>query len=209
MVRKKKGKVRRTPSGRLTLWDRKMDASTYSAILPRVKPLAIKDVRMYQVAHEDLITLVKSVIMKYGTEYVRIYGYLSYAEKIWKAKQHFSSKALQLEADAQFLYWLARGYYEDILREIAKKLGVEISSWSILLERIGLAEEVIYKGTKRALQETLHGVEVNLTDTQIEYDPQGNPVKITTKDIVTGKTKIIHLEYDAQGNVVRIWEEWA
>jgi len=208
MVRKKKGKVRRTPSGRLTLWDRKMNAQVYQIYLEKTKPIALKDVATYQVAHEDLVRTVKLTLMSYGSEYSRTYGYLSFAEKIWHAKQRFTSKTLQLEADAQFLYWLYLGYNENILREIAKKLGVEISDWNILLERIGLSEEVIYRGTKRALAETLHGIEVNIAEKTIEYDEEGNPVKIIAVDKVTGKTKITHIEYDAEGNPVKIWEEW-
>jgi len=153
--KKRKARSFRTPSRRFRVWNKKMDADTYSAILPKVKPLASEDVRMYQVVHEDLIKIVKDVLSRNGSEYARLHGYLSFAEKIWYAIQHYSSKALQLEADAYFLLWVYRGYYDEVLREIAKKLGVEISTWDTIMSRLGVTVAVDVEELAEAVADKL------------------------------------------------------
>jgi len=213
MTRKRKRTVFRTPAQRTVLWDRKMDASVYSEYLTRTKPLARKIIEKYQVEHEQLIRIVKDVIDEYPSEYGRTQAYVWFAQGIYYAKHRYSSEALQKEVDAEYMYWLVLGLRDDVMRKIAERMGVIISDINTIMKKLGIvagmSEDVVYRGTKKALQETLHLIDVNLTDVQYEYDPStGNLVKITGKDLITGKTKIIHFEWDANGNLIRKWEEW-
>ncbi|RLC73338.1 MAG: hypothetical protein DRI26_01070 [Chloroflexi bacterium] len=186
-----------------------MRGDVYTLILNAVKPLALEKFGMYQAVHEYLISLVKDVIAKHGVDYAITQEYMWYAQRLWYLTQHYKGEALQIEADATFLYYFYRGRNEQILREIANRLGIKISSWDTLLGRLGMSEEAIYRGTKRALQETLHGIEVNPANTFYEYDPNtGLLVRIVQEDAITGKKKIIRLVYDQEGRLVSAYEEW-
>jgi len=209
MTRRRRAVAHRTVAQRLKLWDRKLEPDTYAVYLTQVKDMARDKFLRYQAVHEYLIKIVKDVVSKHPEETARQHAYMWFAQGLWYCTQRYSDAALQREADALFLYYLALGLREYVLREVACRLGVKISDWSTLLERIGMSEDVIYRGTKRALAETLHGVDVNVTDATYEYDPAtGNLTKIVIKDKVTGRTKVIHLEYDAEGNLIHKWEEW-
>ena len=191
------------------MWDAKMDPAVYAVYLTRTKDYARLQFMRYQVVHEELIRIVKDVTSRYPSESARQHAYMWYAQGLWYCTQRYKSKALQTEADALFVYFYLLGLNDECLREIASRLGIKISDWLNILGRLPMSQQIIYEGVKKALAETLHKVEVNTTDTQIEYDPAtGLPIKITVTDTVTGKTKIIHIEYDAQGNPIRIWEEW-
>jgi len=71
-----------------------------------------------------------------------------------------------------------------------------------------LSEEIVYKGTKRALAETLQRVETDTTDADLTYDAEGRLISILKTDKITGKKKKITFEYDAVGNLIRKIEEW-
>jgi len=210
MTRRRRKVAFRTPFHRIQMWDKKMESTTYAIYLERTKPFALQKFAEYQVTHEYLIRVVKSVTAKYPEESNRQHAYMWFAQGIWYVRMRYSSQALQKEADALFLYWFYLGLKEEVLREIANKLGVTISSWDKLLGRLGMSEEIVYKGTKKALQETLNDVDVNPVDVSFEYDPTtGNLIKIIKTDKVTGKKKIVTLEYDAQGNLIKKSEQWA
>jgi len=199
----------RDAAQRLKMWDRKMRGDVYAMILAAVKDIALEKMQYYQVVHEYLIDLVKRIVGRYGIEPHLVHEYMWYAQHLWYLTQRYRSQALQIEADACFLFYYYRGRNEQVLRDIAAALGIKISSWDVLLGRLGMSAEMVYSGTKKALQETLHGVEVNPTDTQITYDPStGLPTEILVTDRITGKAKRITIEYDAAGNPVRIIEEW-
>lgn len=208
MARKRKPKTFRTPSQRAMRWYKKMEPTTYATYLSRTKDLAFRDFLEYQVIHEQIIRLVREVTSKYGQDYGITQGYMWFAQGIWSAKQRFTSETLQKKADAIFLYWYIIGLKEELMREIALKLGVKISDWDKLLGRVGMSEELIYRGTKRALQETLERVETDLTDAEFYYDANGNLIRIVKYDKITGRRKEIKLTYDAQGNLIKKEEEW-
>jgi len=207
--RRRKSVVTRTVSQRIRKWDAKVRGDVYAEIMKTVKPIALERFSRYQPIHDYLINVVRSVINQYGIDYGIMQEYVWYAQGLWYLTQKYRSKALQVEADATFCYYFFRGRNEDILRAIAKRLGIEISDWGTLLKRVGvLTEEMVYRGTKRALAETLERVETDLTDIEITYDAENRPIQIVKTDKVTGKKKKITLKYDAVGNLIEKTEEW-
>lgn len=208
MGRKRRSLAYRTASQRVRKWDAKVKGDVYAMILEDVKPLALERFAPYQVTHEWLISLVKNIIGKYGFDHQITQEYMWYAQRLWYLTQRYRSKALQLESDAIFVYYVYRGRSETILREIASALGIKISSWDNIYRRLGMSEEIIYRGTKRALKETLERVATDTTDVDITYDAEGRIKEITKYDKVTGTKKKITLEYDAEGRLIKKIEEW-
>jgi hypothetical protein len=139
----------RSPINRLEMWNRKMDPSIYATYLEKTKPLALPKVASYQITHEYIISTVKSALQSYPSEIPIMQEYMWYAEKMWKISQKYKSTALQNEADALFLYYLARGRLENALRTIALAFNIKISSSDIIFERIGVPSllSIIGKGT--------------------------------------------------------------
>lgn len=190
-----------------------MEPSTYAIYLERTKPIALPKFMMYQSIHEQLIQIVKNITSRYGIESVKQHAYMWYVQGLWYISNRYKSKAKQIECDALFVYWYLLGLKEDVLRQLAKALGIKISSWEEISKRIPvvappLTEEIIYRGTKRALAETLERVETDLTDIEITYDAENRPIEIIKTDKVTGKKKKITLKYDAVGNLIEKTEEW-
>jgi len=198
----------RTSVNRAKMWDRKMSPAIVATYLESVKPMALERVQWYQAIHEHIISLVKDVLANYPYEAQIAQEYVWYASELWQLTQKYTSVALIIEADAVFLKYKYRGRNEDALREIARRLGIEISDWETILSRLGMSEEMVYRGTKKALQETLERVETDVTDAKFTYDEQGNLVQIIKTDKVTGRRKKITLEYDIEGNLVKKVEEW-
>lgn len=138
MVRKHRPPRFRQASHRVERWDKKMDASVYAVYLERTKDLARREFAAYQVKHERLLSIVRSAIEKYPSEYPRLHAYVWYAQGVWYAVNKYTGLARQRLADATFVYWFMQGLDEWCLRDIARKLGVEISWWSDLYSRYGL-----------------------------------------------------------------------
>lgn len=149
MPARRRRSMDRSPINRLEMWNRKMNPSVYATVLEKTKPLALPKVAGYQVTHEYIISLVKSALQNYPSEIAIMQEYMWYAEKMWKISQKYKSTALQNEADALFLYYLARGRNENALRTIALAFNIKISSSDIIFERIGVPAllSIIGKGT--------------------------------------------------------------
>jgi len=153
--------------------------------------------------------LASEVLDDYGVVGAVRTIYLAFAEEIYRIKQQISGKASQIEVEAVAIKYCLYGCDPEIIQSIANIFGYKV--FEIAREKLTwlMSEDIVYRGTKKALQETLHMIDVNLVDKTYEYDPTtGNLIKITGKDIITGKTKIIHFEWDTEGNLKRVWEEW-
>ncbi|MEM2568166.1 MAG: hypothetical protein QXH20_06845 [Candidatus Bathyarchaeia archaeon] len=135
MPAKRRRTLSRNPFQRLEMWDKKMNPSVYSAYLEATKPLAIPKVGAYQVTHESLISLVRSALSGFPSELAVMQQYMWFAEKLWKLSNQYKGNALQKEADALYLWHLARGGNDLALRAVAKALGIIISSTEEILER--------------------------------------------------------------------------
>lgn len=204
----------RTPEQRAKLWDRKMNAEVYAVYLGRTKPIALDKIIQYQAIHEELIKIVKSVISKYPDELIREHAYVWFAQGIWYCKMRYRDEALQREANALFIYWLALGLREEPLREIAQQLGVTIDPTErILAKQLGiLVSEQVYEGTRKAIEETLMplledpDVKTNPLKIDIEYDENKNIKKMTITDKLTGETRTITFMYDPEGYLISIDE---
>jgi len=197
----------RNPIHRAIKWYKKENPTVIATYIKIGKDLAFDKVLEYQTIHELLIKIVKETINKYPSEVARQHEYVWYAQGIWYSITKFSGKARQIMIDAHYTYYRFLGLNDGALREIAQRLGVKISDMSNIWGRLGLTEEVIYKGVKKALAETLNDVAVNPTITNIEYDPStGLPVKITVLDKITGKTKTYTITYDEYGNPIKVEE---
>jgi hypothetical protein len=125
----------RTASERLALWDAKMDGDIYARTLQKLKPLAREGEATYQAEFDRLLAIVKRVL-EGSTEFYNAQAYMWYAEKLWSLTQRFSGPALQKEADALYLWHLARGRDDIALRAIAKALGVNISPLETIIENV-------------------------------------------------------------------------
>jgi len=126
----------RSPSLRLEMWDAKMKGDIYKIQLEAVKPHALPIVASYQAIHELLISRVKEILSRFDSESSLLQEYMWYAEKMWKLTQQYGSNALQKEADALYLWYLARGRNDIALRMIAQALGIKISSLEYIVEKI-------------------------------------------------------------------------
>jgi len=155
----------RDPIKRAKMWNAKVQGDTYARQLELVKPLAVGRVMEYQVIHEQLIDTVKRLVGVYG-EFHLTQEYMWYAQKLWKLAQTYRSNALQNQADALFLWYLARGLNEITLRSIARSLGINISSTNDIINRITMpiiAEgSITTNGTEQTVMEyigtaTIHG----------------------------------------------------
>jgi len=125
----------RTASERLALWDAKMDGDIYARTLQKLKPLAKEGEATYQAEFDRLLAIVKRILE--GTpEHSSVQAYMWYAEKLWSLTQRFSGPALQKEADALYLWHLARGRDDVALRAIARALGVEISPLEDIIDTV-------------------------------------------------------------------------
>lgn len=138
MAKKRRRTLSRDPIQRFRMWDAKVKGDVYAIQLETVKPLVRDRVLEYQVTHEYLIRLVRDVLAKYGKDFQIMQEYMWYASKLWRLTQVYKSSALQLEADAWFMYYLIRGRDEQILREIASRLGINISDIKTILLRVGV-----------------------------------------------------------------------
>jgi hypothetical protein len=142
----------RDPVLRTKMWEAKVKGDIYAQQLEAVKPLALPAVAGYQATHEHLISVVKGVLAALGTEQSLLQEYMWYAEKLWKYTQQYGGDALQRQADALYLWYLARGRNDVALRAVAQSLGVKISPLEEIVERV-LAPaliSVVAKGTLTA-----------------------------------------------------------
>ena len=137
MPARRRRTLSRSSAQRTELWNRKVKGDIYALQLPAVKKLALDRVAMYQATHEYLIDLVRNIVGQIGSEPHLIQEYMWYAQKLWSFTQKYSSKALQIQADALFLWYLARGRDELTLRTIAYSLGIKISKTEDILGKIG------------------------------------------------------------------------
>jgi len=126
----------RSPIQRTQMWDAKMKGDIYSIQLTATKPLALPKVASYQTTHEQLISIVKQALSNYPSEIPILQEYMWFAEKLWKLTQTYTSKALQYEADALYLWYLARGRADLALRTVAKGLNINISSLEDIVNRV-------------------------------------------------------------------------
>jgi hypothetical protein len=131
------------------MWDAKMKGDIYKIQLEAVKPHTLPKVASYQAIHELLISKVKEILSSLNPEQPLIQEYMWYAEKMWKFTQQYNSNALQKEADALYLWYLARGRNDIALRMIAQALGIKISSLENIVEKIlaPILISIIGKGT--------------------------------------------------------------
>jgi len=194
-------------SRRYQKWQAKTEPETTFLLLQKTRGLAVESEREYQPQHEELIRKVKAVLEKYGSEATRAHAYVWFAQGLWYAKKRYSSQALQKEANALFVYFYVLGLYEQALKDIALSFGITLPSPQDIVGGGGISEDVVYRGTKRALQETLERVETDLTDADIRYDASGNISQIIKTDKVTGTKKKITFIYDRAGNLVGVKEE--
>jgi len=134
--RRRKTVITRTVGQRIKKWDAKVKGDIYAQIMKDVKPLALERFARYQPIHTYLIDVVRNVINQIGVGYEVTQEYMWYAQGLWYLIHRYRSKALQIEADARFLYFIYRGMNEEVLRTIAKVLGIKISSWEVILERL-------------------------------------------------------------------------
>jgi len=152
MPARRRRSLMRDPVTRFQMWDAKMKGDIYGQQLEAVKPLALPKVAAYQAMHEQLISTVKGVLSALGTEQALVQEYMWYAEKLWKYTQEYNGSALQRQADALYLWYLARGRNDAALRAVAQSLGVKISPLEDIVERV-LAPaliSVLAKGTLTA-----------------------------------------------------------
>jgi hypothetical protein len=149
MPARRRRSLSRSSVERAELWDKKMSGDVYATLLPDLKKNAMGKVMSYQATHEYLISIVKSVLSKFGVEAFLLQQYMWYAEKLWRLTQEYKSDALQKEADALYLWHLARGGNDLALRGVAKALGINISTLEEIMDKTlsPILIKVIKQGT--------------------------------------------------------------
>lgn len=118
------------------MWNAKMRGDTYATQLSATKPIALPKVANYMVTHEYLISLVRNVSGQLGIEGSKIQEYMWYAQKMEKLVRTYRGAALQSQADSLYLWYLARGMNDVMLRSIAQALGIKISSPEVILDKV-------------------------------------------------------------------------
>lgn len=136
MPARRRQTLSRSPTQRFKMWNAKMDGETYRVQLAAVKPLAQPKMASYMATHEFLISLVRNIIAKTGDNPSIMQEYMWYAEKLEKLSRTYSGRALQLQVDALYLWYLARGLSDTTLRAIPKALGLNVSSTVDIVERV-------------------------------------------------------------------------
>ena len=131
------------------MWDRKMSGEVYATLLPKLKELARPRVSGYQAIHESLIATVKNALSGFPSELSILQEYMWYAEKMWRLSTTYSGNALQKEADALYLWYLARGRNDLALRVVARSLGINISPTEEIVDRVlsPILLRILRKGT--------------------------------------------------------------
>jgi hypothetical protein len=117
------------------MWDAKMRGDVYAETLHRVKEIGLPRLQAYQAVHETMIENVKNVLQNFGYEANLLQEYMWYAQKLWKMTVTYKDKALQKEADALYLFYLAKGRNDLALRAVAQTLGIKISSLEDIVEK--------------------------------------------------------------------------
>jgi len=123
MPARRRGSAFRTPTQRAQLWEKKMDGETYSRILSRTKHLALPRITEYQAVHENLISIVKSVLERLGKSH-QTHEYMWYAEELYKATQTYTGQALQNKVNAIYAKYRAQKLDDDALMKIANSFGL-------------------------------------------------------------------------------------
>lgn len=126
----------RSPFQRAKMWSAKMEPESYSKYLSATKNLASLQIMDYQVTHEFLISTVKKILASLPKEQSITQEYMWYAEKLWKLTQTYKSSALQKQADALYIWYMARGLNDVALRAIAQALGIKVSPIEEIVDRI-------------------------------------------------------------------------
>jgi len=136
MPARRRRTLSRSPVQRAKLWDAKMNPDVYKEYLDATKPLALPKIAGYQATHEYLISAVRDILNKNPSEYPIMQEYMWYAEKVWKLAKTYTSKALQLQIDALYIWYLARGLNDAVLRAIAQTLGIKVSPIEEIVDRV-------------------------------------------------------------------------
>lgn len=136
MPARRRSTLSRSPIERAQMWDAKVRGDVYATQLSATKPLALPKVASYMATHEHLISVVKSVVGRFGTEASRTQEYMWYAEKLEKIARTYKDKALQVQADSLYLWYVSRGMNDVVLRSIAQALGIRISPIGEIMERV-------------------------------------------------------------------------
>jgi hypothetical protein len=133
---------------RAEMWDAKMKGDIYKIQLEAVKDRALRRVAAYQSMHEQLIATVKRIVAG-SPEPFLVQEYMWFAEKMLKLLITYNDDALQKEADALYLWYLARGRNDVTLRMVAQSLGIKISPLEHIAERVltPLLISIVGKGT--------------------------------------------------------------
>jgi len=208
----KRGHGGRSAIQRLKKWDVKVKGETTAVVTELVKDMAREMEMQYQAVYQFLLDVAKYLTARYPHYSPLQHEVVSYLERLWYFVHRYRGDALQVMADATFLYWRARGFDENLLRDGAKALGINISSWDILLGRLGLSQDVIYQAMKRALEDagTLRAPEIQQDpmDFKYTYDPEtGRITEVLITNLRTGNQRKIIYIYDEQGNLVETKEE--
>lgn len=145
MTRKRRGGMPSTPSERIARYEIKVDPDIIKTYIQKEKELMVQKEREYQPIHVMLTELVRDVVTKYGVESTRLQGYMWYAQGVWYCTVHYSSLALTKCVVMKFLEAKMRDLNEECLRIIARRLGVEIPDWDVIVKIFLKAEIVLGK----------------------------------------------------------------
>lgn len=208
MVRRGHGD--RSSIGRVRKWDIKLKPDIVAKQLQATKRLGLRSMERYQATYQFIMEAVQEIVAEH-TKYVGLHHELvSYMLHLWRCQHRYRGEALQVMVDATFLYWRARGFDEEVLRVAATRLGLKVSSWDVLLSRLGV-DMALKDAFRQALEEasTLRTPTIaqNPLDKKFYYDAEGRLSKIVITDLVTGKVKTKYFEYDAEGRLIQVREE--
>ena len=140
-----------SPTHRIRMWDAKMRGDIYPQILSRTKAFGLEKMSEYQVAYQHILDLVREILGARGVESHLQQEYIWYTLEIWRLTQRYKSTALQIMAEGTYLKYLYRGRDPVVLRELAKAMGVTLSSDDEIFKRLGATtapqREVIAEGS--------------------------------------------------------------
>jgi hypothetical protein len=137
------------PSKRSKRWEIKTRTELLSPVLDASHDLNARLIKEAYDEIDNVYSFVAKILDQNGVLANFRIIYRAYAEELWKLKKTYSSSALQTKVDALYLYYLATGLDDFLLRLVAQALGLNVSTIEDIVEKTlsPIVLKVIKQGT--------------------------------------------------------------
>jgi hypothetical protein len=123
------------PSQRSKRWEIKTRTELLAPVLDASHDLNARLIKEAYDEIDNVYSFVAKILDQNGVLANFRIIYRAYAEELWKLKKTYNSNALQTKVDALYLYYLASGLDNFLLRLIAQALGLNVSTIEDIVEK--------------------------------------------------------------------------